>query len=319
MSKPVLFVTGLGRSIDRSENIHVLYDAYKGKKKFMSMNNSEFDSEVNSGKYGLMVIDIFPLNSPGKTIMLWHSIQGGKYIGLDQRDTYYKPEYANLIDCIVSAGHGGSKMWNRCTGVPESRIKSLGMPRTDRYFGKKKGDGHTVMADKKAYLFAPTFRTMNETPFPMIDWQLIDNALADDEIMVVKAHPYGFSFDIKGYKHIVEADKMLPSVNYLYDADVVITDYSSIIFDAYLLGKPAVLFEKNPGYVNTRGMYMEYPGNYCSFYVNNETALIDMVRFRQKHPWLTDKELNCIDFVADACDGDSCKRICELIDEMKGD
>lgn len=315
MSKPILFATGLGKDLNRAENLAALYEVYDGEKKFMSTHNPAFDREVNSGKYGLLLIDIFPTSAPIKTVMMWHAIQGGKYIGLDEKTTYYRKEYAKYIDRIIVAGHGGIDMFNRCTAVPRERILNLGMPRTDRYVGKKKGDGHTIMANKKAYLFAPTFRNWKETAFPVIDWQLIDRTLTDDEILVVKTHPYSYDFELTGYKHIVEASKMDPSVNYLYDADVVITDYSSIMFDAYLLNKPVILFEKNPGYVNTRGMYLKYPEQYCSRYARDEHELLELMRSAKR---LRKAEKTCRDYVADMCDGHSCERICKLLDEMKG-
>ena len=319
MSKPVLFITGLGESIDRAENLKVLYDAYKGDKDIATLRSPLYADYIAEKRCALMVTDIFPFHSPGKTILLWHAIQGGKYIGLDERTTYYKPEMANLIDCVIAAGRGGVDMMHRCTGVPVEKVVNLGMPRTDRYFGKKKGDGRTILAFKKAYLFVPTFRNKKETAMPDIDWKYLDEMLTDDEILAVKAHPLGKGFKIHGCKHIMEIHGMESTTKYLYDANVVITDYSSIMFDAYLMNKPVVLFEKNPGYTETRGMYLDYPSFYCSFYAKDEGNLLDMMRFRAIHPWLTDTELNCIDFVADQCDGHSCERICKLIDEMKGE
>jgi CDP-ribitol ribitolphosphotransferase len=109
---------------------------------------------------------------------------------------------------------------------------------------------------------------------------------------------------------------MEASVNYLYDADVVITDYSSIIFDGYLLKKPAVLFEKNPGYVAKRGMYLDYPYEYTAVYATDELELLGAMRYRADLRRLDSSEKKCIRKIADACDGHSCERICELIKEM---
>ena len=78
MSKPVLFVTVLGKSLDRCENLKAIYDAYQGEKKFISTHDINYIPEVKSQKYDLQVIDAFPTVSPGRTIMIWHSIQGGK-------------------------------------------------------------------------------------------------------------------------------------------------------------------------------------------------------------------------------------------------
>lgn len=313
MSKPVLFATGLGMQLDRAENLRVLFKAYSGEKFITSTHNPEFGNMVGSGDYDLLVTDVFPTVKPKKAIMIWHAIQGGKYIGLDQRGTYYKPEMADLMDYIVVAGKGGVKMFHQCTGVPKERILNLGMPRTDRYIGKKKGDGQTELAEKRSYLFAPTFRGAIDTPMPEINWRVLDDQLTDSELLVVKAHPYGKDFDIYGCRHIREALKMEPTVRYLYDADVVITDYSSIMFDAYLLGKPVVLFEKQTGYVKNRGMYLDYPEEYCSRYATNERDLIQLARFAHD---LRKTERDCLNYVADMCDGHSCERICELIREV---
>ena len=310
MSKPVLFVTGLGRNLDRAENLKALYDAYNGEKKFVSSHDMCYSRELYSGKYGLIIVDIFPVEHPVKTVLIWHAIQGGKYIGLDEKTTYYKRSYADCMDYIIVAGTGGIDMFNQCTGVSRERILDFGMPRTDRYFKRRKRRTDS----KRTYLYAPTFRNWRETPLPMIDWEWLDKQLTDDERLVIKSHPLGYDEDPMRYKHIAVASKMAPSVDYLFDCDVLITDYSSIMFDAYLLKKPVVLFEKNPGYVQTRGMYLKYPDEYCSRYARNEHELLEQIRSANR---LRTAERKCIEYVADACDGHSCERICRFIDEIK--
>ena len=320
MSKPVLFVTGLGRELSRAENLMALYNAYDGDKYICHICNPLYMHNAKRGDFSAIVIDIFPTEHYAPTIMAWHSIQGGKHIGLDEKGTYYRHEYADNMDYVIAAGSGyGREMWQQCTGVPLDKIVDFGMARTDRYVGKKKGDGHTVLADKKAYLYAPTFRQPYETPLPTIDWEWLDEHLSDDELFVVKAHPQSHALTYHDhYKHIIEADRMEPTVNYLYDADVVITDYSSVIFDGYLLHKPAVLFEKNPGYTMKRGMYLDYPYDYCTLYATDEYELLMDIRlaYATKKRGLCTREKRCINRIADACDGHSCERICELIKEI---
>ena len=317
MNKPVLFVTGLGKDILRAENLMALYNAYDGDKDICYIGNQMYQKDARDGKYGLIVIDIFPTEHYAPTILLWHSIQGGKYIGLDEKTTYYKPEYAQYIDYVIAAGSGyGREMWHQCTGVPMDKILDYGMPRTDRYKGKKKGDGHTALAEKKAYLYAPTFRAWGEPDLPQIDWDWLDDQLTDDELFIVKPHPQSHTLTYHDrYKHIIEADRMEPTVNYLYDADVIITDYSSIIFDGYLLGKPAVLYERDPAYRDKRGVYLYYPNEYCSYFADNEFWLLNHMRAAYDLG-IGRAEKKCIRNIADACDGHSCERICELIKEM---
>lgn len=315
--KHVLFATGLGKDVKRAENIYALYSAYPGKKHIMSTHDPMFVAEATSGWYGLLVIDVFPTFKACKTIMIWHAMPGGKHVGLDQDGGYYRPYMKDFIDYIITSGREGIEMFNQCTGVPAEKIITLGMPRTDRYIGKKKGNGGTELAGKKAYLYVPTFRRTDEPPIPAIDWKYLDSQLTDGELLVVKPHPYGQPFKLDLYRHIKEAPKMEPSVNYLIDCDVVITDYSSIMFDGYLLGKPCVLFEKERGYVQQRGMYMEYPHEYSSRYATNEQDLLRLVRSAAVNG-MGDIDRECIDYVAGNCDGNSCERIIRMIrDVMK--
>ena len=322
MSKPVLFVSF--RPLERAENIHAIYDAYQGEKVHICMTDPAYHHEVLSGKYDLMVNDDFPSITPGKCIMIWHGIQGGKKIGLDQpNNPYYKPSDADMITYIVSASYDMIPVWNKCTGVDVGHILPYGLPRTDAYIGKRKGDGHTFLAEKRSYLYVPTFRDRGETPMPGIDFDYIDRELSDDEVFVIKAHPWQFyqartnqiHTPNKLYKHIRYIHESEPSTPYLYDADVVITDYSSIMFDAYLLNKPVVLLEKTKGYTSTRGMYLYYPFGYSSRYATNEHDMLLQARLADG---LNDNEYSCRDKVANRCDGHACERLCRLINQLKG-
>ena len=315
MSKPVLFVSGLGKELERAENLKVLYDAYQGEKEFIPVCSSKYYDTIISNKYSLRIVDTFPTEHHLPTIMMWHAIQGGKYIGLDEKTTYYCKEYAKCIDYIVAAGENlGQTMWQQCTGVSLDRILALGMARTDRYIDKQKGDGNTILKNKRSYLYVPTFRAHKEPEIPLIDWGWLDEHLSDDELFVIKPHPQGKSLTNKFYKHIIEANKMEPSVNYLYDSDIIITDYSSIIFDGYLLNKPSILFEKKTGYPEVRGMYMRYPFEYSSKYASNEEELLNLLRTTNT---LTNVEHNVINKIANICDGHSCERICNLINTLR--
>ena len=204
-------------------------------------------------------------------------------------------------------------MWNKCTNISQDRILSLGMPRTDALLRKYKGEGNTILAKKRSYLYVPTFRWPEETAEFILNYDWLDQQLTDNELFVVKAHIVGRSLLNKTYKHIIEIPSLEPSNPYLIDCDVVITDYSSIIFDGYLLNKPSVLFSPNLDYVSRRGMYMKYPEEYSSRCATNEEKLL---RFAREATNLTEVEQNCINKVANMCDGHSCERICNLITKL---
>ena len=108
---------------------------------------------------------------------------------------------------------------------------------------------------------------------------------------MVKAHTVGHSFLTKKYSHIIEISSSEPSTPYLIDCDGVITDYSSIIFDGYLLNKPSILYSPNLDYVSKRGMYMQYPQEYSSKFAINEKELVDLLHSTNT---LTATEQECI-------------------------
>ena len=313
MPKPVLFAGT--RPYGRAENVSAIYDAYPGEKKYIEVHGDNTDPAMFSGEHDVLVIDDFVSPNSCKTIMIWHGIQGGKFIGFDQPNPYLTEEKSNAIDYLISASHGAVPMWQSSTRLPEEKILPLGMPRTDQYIGKRKGDGHTVLAGKHSYLYVPTFRWYFEPEPFEVDYSWLDSQLNDDEVFAVKMHMVDGRMLKRDYRHIIEIPQTEPSAPYLYDADVVITDYSSIIFDGYLLNKPAVLFQKFPGYASARGMYMKYPEEYCSWIAGDERELLYLIRMVEK---LGIAEYECLHRVADMCDGNACKRLIKLIDELNG-
>jgi len=306
--KPVLFAGT--KPLERAENLKAVYDAWEGEKVFVKVDPWRRHPEIQSGNYDVMVIDEYPTVTPGKAILIGHGIAGGKTGGLLQPHPYFHPSQSSLITFTVTSGTGVVDIVAKTDGISTDKVLPLGMPRTDQYVGKKKGDGGTEFAGKRVYLYAPTYRAAEETPLPPLDWDWLDRELTDDEVLLVKAHTMTGYLLRDSYRHIVEINSRLPSAPYLYDCDVVITDYSSIMFDGYLLNKPSVLIEKNEGYLRTRGMCMNYPEDYSSRFCITEKAMLELVR---EADGLNETELECRNRVADCCDGHASARVCDLI------
>ena len=303
----ILFTSN--RSLDRAENIKAVYTAYDGDKEFIQMNPWKYDPRLASPKYTVRVTDEFMYLS-GKTIMIGHGICGGKRFGLDQPRAYHRIENARWLTYVISTSEATRSIVARQSGVPIWKVKPLGMPRTDAYFGKQKGDGNTFLAGKRAYLYAPTFRNANEPKMPEINWHVIDSMLTDDEVFVVKPHMNTGRMLKETYRHIVEVSPNEPSTDYLIDCDVLVTDYSSIMFDAHVLGKPVVLFEKELGYVSGRGMYFTYPEKYASRYCTSEEGLVNELKTAFAPG---EADIKCRELTAGACDGHSTERVVQLI------
>ena len=117
------------------------------------------------------------------------------------------------------------------------------------------------------------------------------------------------------YRHITAAPQDVPTTPYLLDCDVLITDYSSIMLDAHIAGKPVVLFDKEPGFVDARGMYLQYPGEYASRYCIDEDSLVELARGANTQKRA---DIECRRKTAADCDGHATERVVELIKSMEG-
>ena len=245
-----------------------------------------------------------------------NKLTGGKKYGLDQKVRYYTPEQAATVDYYVVSAEAGRSIAATSAGIPVERCLPLGMPRTDAYFGKSKGDGGTRLAGYRSYLYAPTLRAGWEPPRPEIDWDVVDSTLEDGERLFVKRHMLTSAPVLQcQYAHIEEIDPHEPSAPYLIDCDVVMTDYSSIVLDGYVLGKPSLLYCPDmKEYLGKRGMYRAYPSGYSSHWltVDYDEMIAPMLR-KAASDGMLDEDRACMRATAGACDGRSAKRVADFV------
>ena len=313
------------RPLERAENLKAVWDAYDGEKDFSLMleggtcHDAEHAEELG---YSVIVADEF-LQHPiigkerVKYVHVSHGAAGGKTYGLDQSWKYITPENGAQVDYFISSSVAGVPISARQAGIPEERCLPLGMPRTDKLFGLRKGDGGTELATRtrRAYLFAPSFRaSWWEPPMPKVDWGAVSGMLDDYETLYVKRHMCTEEPIVDGdYPNIVELSPDVPSWPYVVDCDVIATDYSTIIADGYVLGKPAALFCPDwRDYCETRGMYFTYPDEYCSITATDERSLVDAFRCAFLFG-MGPVEEKARELLAGACDGHSSERVVDLV------
>lgn len=87
----------------------------------------------------------------------------------------------------------------------------------------------------------------------------IDELLEDDQILFVKLHPYvGDVIEYDCFKHIRPFITKYDTYDFLNATDILVTDYSSIMFDYAVSGKKIVLFTYDrEKYLKERGMYID--------------------------------------------------------------
>lgn len=287
------------RPLERAENLKAVYDAYDGEKQYVQRRDDRPVPGIHSGRFRAVVTDGLINESPGKYIWIGHGMGAGKHVGCQHPVVPFL--HSDLITYAIAGSVETVPIVARYLGVPESKVIPLGMPRTDAYFRLKKES-----SDVKQHLYAPTFRKGHWMPDLNKVWRL----LPEGHRFTVKLHPNTGNTVTSMWKNIEVASAWEPSTPYLVNADTVVTDYSSIMFDAMLLRKPVILFAKDKDYyLERRGMYMPYPDKYSRYFCSKEEEL---VRYLLEAEW-GDYEEKLRSFYAGACDGHSTERTLELI------
>lgn len=289
----VLFVST--RPFERSENIRTVFNAYDGEKQFAQKFPNKPLKDL--GRFRLMVTDELLNESPGKYIFIGHGAGAGKTYGLDQPHPYFhRPD---LITYAIASSEMMVPVVAKQLGLSKTQVIPLGFPRMDIYSKPTK--------TQNFWLFAPTFRPWEV----QIDWNIIHRHMPNDMRFIVKPHMVQPDVLPCSYWQGIEtASPNEPSADYLMQMSALVTDYSSIMFDAMVMRKPYVLFAKDRDrYLDTRGMYYLYPIDYGPYYCDNEADLIPMLKAAE---WNTSCE-DFRNFYVGACDGHSTERLIDLI------
>jgi CDP-glycerol glycerophosphotransferase len=192
-------------------------------------------------------------------------------------------------DYLLSANPLTTEVWSR---VFPCRYEMLeyGYPRNDRFFRVTDDEIARLRAElgvpagKTAILYAPTHRDYMGKFEPMFDIGRFVRELGDDYVLLLRAHyfytlqdlartqgwPEGRVFDVS--RHPTIEDLCLAS-------DVLLTDYSSIMFDYANLDRPIVIYANDwDTYKRTRGVYFELPEEPPGAVATTEDELIDTFR-----------------------------------------
>lgn len=287
------------RPLDRAENLKAVYDAYDGQKEYVQRYYNKPIPDISSGKYRLVVTDGLMEESPGKYIWIGHGMGAGKTIGLQHPTTPFKG--SNLVTYAIASSPEMVPIVAGFCGISEEQVIPLGMPRTDAYLSME-----YIPHEGRHHLYAPTFRSGSWMP----DFNKIWRTMPEGHELTVKLHMVTGDRFRSHWQHIKAASSMIPSTPFLVNTDTVITDYSSIMFDAMVLRKPVILFARDKqDYLKGRGMYYPYPDKYSRYFCDDELALVE---YMQTAEWDGHAE-EFRQFYAGSCDGHSTERTIDLI------
>ena len=189
---------------------------------------------------------------------LWHS--GGllKKAGYDSEDcvpSFYKGDVFSGCDMwTVSAPMVAPVIASSFRQKPEN-VRATGLSRTDIYFSKKYNDmcrerfynAHPEARGKRIVLWAPTFRGNAGEPY-VVGEEAIENVCKQRGwYLIKKLHP------------LMQPDDGFPCERLFAVTDILVTDYSSVLFDWLIYRKPFVLFAPDLDKFDTeRGFYVDY-------------------------------------------------------------
>lgn len=200
-------------------------------------------------------------------IQTWHGSIGLKKVEKDCESilpkSYLKSAKndSKMIDLIPS----GSKFFSNLIKSSfwyNGEIFECGTPRCDIFFENRKKDN--AYKTYKTILYAPTFRDDNNVSVYNLDYNNLVNILEkntnEEWKIIVRFHPnVSYLQDtIKYSEKIIDGSKFDDMNELILNCDMLITDYSSSMFDALLISKPVFLYTPDiDNYFNKRGTYIQ--------------------------------------------------------------
>lgn len=211
-------------------------------------------------------------------IQLWHACGAFKTFGYSRLgkpggQTQASSAHRNYDYCIVSSKEI-AKFYAEGFGLSLEKPIATGIPRTDIFFDeaykKKAREAFYVqfpqLKSKKIMLFAPTFRGNGKLsgfyPADKFDVGRMYEELGGEYAIIIKHHPFVQDRNVisEEYKdYIIDMSDSSELNDLLFVTDLLITDYSSVIFEAALLDIPMLFYAYDlQRYISTRGFYYEY-------------------------------------------------------------
>ena len=280
-------------------------------------------------------------------VQLWHGAGAFKKFGYsrsiekggDLKSVH--PGYKKYTKAIVS-----SKDIRACYAeafaIDIKKIQATGFPRTDMFFDKKLikekvtalEEKYPFIKNKKVILFAPTYRG---TPyknvstgrayydFSKLDLEEIYNQFKDNYVFIFKWHPALYN---NITNHQLEDLNFEKYADFYYDlsnerdindllliSDILITDYSSVIFDWAFLNRPIIYFTYDlQEYEAGRGLYFPFNDYVYGDVVVNTNELIKSIR---QNNLCKEERKKFFHKFLEACDGKSTEKTYQYIFEGK--
>lgn len=262
-------------------------------------------------------------------IQTWHSSLRLKMIENDTVNTlpesYVKmAKYdSSQIDLLLSGCKFSSEIFKRAFWY-NGEIFECGTPRCDILFQQNESiiksikDRIGLKSDDKILLYAPTFRKGNNLSAYDLDFKRVLNELNQQGNwkVLIRLHPHlqEYSADlVKNNDSIIDVTKHDDIQELLLISDLLISDYSSLVFDFAITKKPCILYASDLDEYLKKDRNLYFNINDLPFPIcRNNNELIETIKSFDIEKYI--KDLNFFDLkIGSFEDGNASKRVYEKV------
>ena len=244
---------------------------------------------------------IYRVDDPDvRIVQLWHAWGAFKTVGYSRVGkpgglSPWSRVHKNYTYAIVSSDPE-VEFYAEAFGLPEDRVRPTGIPRMDGFWDPERAarsrelafEAYPAARDRFVILFAPTFRGHGAKtatyPVEDLDWAALHALCVEkDAVCIVRMHPFVREpLDIPpGFAdRIVDGGTSDIDINdVLFAADLLVTDYSSVVFEFSTRAKPMLFYAYDlEEYVASRDFYVEYESFVPGRIVRTFPDLVDAIR-----------------------------------------
>ncbi|NCC87209.1 MAG: hypothetical protein EOM05_05010 [Clostridia bacterium] len=268
-----------------------------------------------------------------KLIQVWHACGAFKTFGFSRLGKSGGPRqttpHHRCYDYAVVSSENIRRFYAEGFGISFDKVIATGVPRTDIFFDesykqKKRQEffeKYPKLKEKKIMLFAPTFRGNGKLtgsyPAPRFDLKTVYEQTNGEYAIIVKLHPFikdRFKIPQEYSDYILDFSENSELNDLLFITDLLVSDYSSAIFEASLLKIPMLFyaFDLNE-YISSRDFYCEYKPFLPGKIAYDMQGFLNAVNDK-------DFEIHKIDDFRnkffDEQDGGSAKRVAQLVQNI---
>lgn len=217
----------------------------------------------------------------------WHGA-GTKKIGRSVKGRN-DIDYSNVNVMLIQSEHEKG-IFQKDFLVKDDSFLLCGIPRSDELFNvsteraKFYREKMGIPSGKKVILYAPTWRdSVNKGASydlaPPINIRKWEEQLSREYVLLFRTHAFTTKVMNLRFNDFVRDASDYPELNHLLIlADILITDYSTIVFDYSILGKPFACFGFDyDEYRTERGLYLDMEKEYPNGVFRTEDEVLSWI------------------------------------------